>query len=77
MLTFAAMLLQHAHDRARALRAGPGRDRGASALEWAVIAAIVVVAASVIGGVIFQIVNDKSDDLVKCANQPVGSSCGG
>ena len=50
------------------------RDAGASALEFAVIAAIDVVAASVIGAVIFNVVQDKSTQLDACANQPVGSA---
>lgn len=50
-----------------------GRDLGASALEWAIIAAVVVVAASVIGGVIYNIVDTKSTQLEQCANQPIGS----
>ncbi|MBC7372717.1 MAG: hypothetical protein H7323_01835 [Frankiales bacterium] len=50
------------------------RDAGASALEFAIIAAIVVVAASVIGAVIFNIVQTKSEQLDSCANQPIGSA---
>ena len=50
------------------------RDAGASALEFAIIAAIVVVAASVIGAVIYNIVDSKSSQLEDCANQPVGSA---
>ncbi|WP_432497294.1 hypothetical protein [Kineococcus auxinigenes] len=62
--------------RARQAAAG-GRDAGASALEWAIIAAVVVVAASVIGGVIFNIVQTKGADLQECANVAVGSACAG
>lgn len=51
-----------------------GRELGASALEWAIIAAVVVVAASVIGGVIYNIVDTKSQQLEECANQPIGSA---
>ena len=54
--------------------AGRGRDRGASALEFAIIAAIVVIAASVIGAVIYNIVSTKSTKLNDCANQPIGSA---
>lgn len=50
------------------------RDAGASALEFAIIAAIVVVAASVIGAVIYNIVDTKSQQLDDCANQPIGSA---
>jgi len=56
-------------------RLGRGaRDAGASALEFAIIAAIVVVAASVIGAVIYNIVDTKSQQLDDCANQPIGSA---
>ncbi len=50
-------------------------EDGATVLEWALIAAVVVVAASIIGAVIFNIVQDKSGKLNDCANQPVGSRC--
>ena len=61
----------------RSGRRGPA-DLGASALEWAIIAAVVVVAASVIGGIVFNIVQTKSDQLEQCATQPVGSAaCAG
>ena len=53
------------------------RDAGASALEFAIIAAIVVVAASVIGAVIFNVVRDKSTDLENCAEVAIGSECAG
>ncbi|WP_432506992.1 hypothetical protein [Kineococcus arenarius] len=63
---------------ARGRRAAAGdRDAGASALEWAIIAAVVVVAASVIGGVVFNIVKTKGADLEKCASVAVGSACAG
>ena len=42
----------------------PQRDeRGATVLEWALIAAVVVVAASIIAAVIFNIIETKSQDL--------------
>lgn len=75
MIQLGVLLLQHAVDRARSLRARDDLDRGASALEWAIIAAVVVVAASVIGGVIFNIVQNKSAALDACANAPVGAAC--
>jgi Flp pilus assembly pilin Flp len=52
-------------------------EGGATVLEWALIAAVVVVAASIVAAVILKIVNKKSGDLESCANQPVGSKCGG
>lgn len=61
--------------RDRTARLGAtARDRGASAIEFAIIAAVVVVAASVIGGVIYNIVDTKSEQLDQCANQPIGSA---
>lgn len=42
------------------------RDRGASALEWAVISAILVTAAVIIGGVIYTVVDNKSNDIKAC-----------
>ncbi|WP_432492146.1 hypothetical protein [Kineococcus gypseus] len=62
--------------RARRAAAG-GRDAGASALEWAIIAAVVVVAASVIGGVVFNVVKTKGADLAECAGVAVGEACAG
>jgi Flp pilus assembly pilin Flp len=41
-------------------------DRGASALEWAVISAILVTAAVIIGGVIYNVVQDKSNQIESC-----------
>jgi Flp pilus assembly pilin Flp len=72
MISFALLLLQDAHARFRRIRQD---ETGASVLEWALIAAVVVVAASIIGAVIFNIVQDKSGELENCANQPAGSSC--
>ena len=72
MISLAVLLLQDAHARFRRIR----RDEaGASVLEWALIAAVVVVAASIIGGVIYKIVTDKSAQLDSCANQPAGGKC--
>jgi len=74
MISLAVLLLQDA--RARFLRARHQED-GASVLEWALIAAVVVVAASIIGAVIFNIVQNKSTQLDDCANKPAGTACGG
>jgi Flp pilus assembly pilin Flp len=73
MISFALLLLQDAHARFRRLR---DDETGASVLEWALIAAVVVVAASIIGAVIFNIVQNKSTQLNDCANKPAGSACG-
>jgi hypothetical protein len=76
MLGYGIALVRYARVRARAARAAGPADLGASALEWAIIAAIVVVAASIIGAVVMQLVRDKSTQLQDCANQPLGSECG-
>lgn len=73
MISLAVMLLQDAHFRFRRIRQS---EDGASVIEWAMIAAIVVVAASVIGVVVMKIVNDKSTQLSDCASKPAGSACG-
>lgn len=59
--------------RALARVRSAGRTLGASAIEWAVISAIVVTAAVVIGGIIYNVVEDKGGDISRCADQPVGS----
>lgn len=41
-------------------------DTGASALEWAIIAAVSVVMATLIGGIIYKIVDARSTDIQKC-----------
>jgi hypothetical protein len=61
--------------RARALRAEPRRDLGASALEWAIISAILVTASVLIGGIVYKVVQDKGKDLETCANTAIGGQC--
>jgi len=73
MISLAVMLLQDAHSRFRRIRRS---EDGASVIEWAMIAAIVVVAASVIGVVVMKIVTNKSAQLDDCASKPAGSACG-
>jgi len=57
------------------LRAARRDERGATVLEWALIAAAVVVAASIIAAVIFRIIDTKSGQLEDCANQPANVQC--
>lgn len=59
----ARQLFFYARLRAEALRARKDNQWGASAVEWAVISAIVVVAAVIIGTAIQNLVNDKKDTL--------------
>jgi hypothetical protein len=73
LLTVLAALTAATARTSRRMARG-ARDAGASALEFAIIAAIVVVAASVIGAVIYNIVDTKSQQLDDCANQPIGSA---
>lgn len=72
MLWFGVTLMRGAVGHARDLRRN---ERGATVLEWAQIAAVIVVAASVIGAVVYNIVTTKSDSLEQCANMPAGSTC--
>jgi Flp pilus assembly pilin Flp len=75
MFWYVGVLVDIVVGRVQTLRDDEHRDLGASALEWAIIAAISVVIASVIGAVVYKVVNDKGNDLQNCANQPVGTSC--
>jgi hypothetical protein len=50
-------------------------DRGASALEWAIIAAIAVVFASLVATSIKTVITDKTGQLEHCANAGVGEKC--
>jgi hypothetical protein len=75
MLVYLGLLTDVLRARVSELRTGPRRDLGASALEWAIIAAIAVVIASVIGAVIYNVVKDKGGSIQKCAKVAVDSSC--
>ena len=74
MLFLAGYLWAELGARVRALRAAD-RDRGASALEWAIIAAISVVIATIIGTVVYNVVSHKAQDVANCGDQPVGGNC--
>jgi hypothetical protein len=74
MLFVVSILCDELRHRVRQMHAS-GRDRGASALEWAIIAAISVVIATIIGAVVYNVVSNKSSDIQKCGDQPVGSKC--
>jgi Flp pilus assembly pilin Flp len=75
-LQLAHLLWCHGLARARVARSTrtADRDLGASAIEWAVISAILVTAAVLIGGVVYSVVRSKSRALETCANQPVGTA---
>jgi Flp pilus assembly pilin Flp len=74
MLIYVHLLTDVLLDRVRAVRAGERRDVGASALEWAIIAAIAVVIASIVGYAVYNVVDTKSTNITDCGNQPVGSA---
>lgn len=58
--------------RARQARA-PHLDRGATALEWAVISMILLTAAIFIGGVVYRVVQDRAAKIDSCGSAPVGA----
>ena len=77
MYLYAAGMAEGLKARLWAMGGEEGEDRqlGASALEWAIIAAISVVMATVIGSVIYNVVSSKSDQVQNCANQAVSTKC--
>lgn len=75
MFVYVSVLVDVLVGRLQALRERENRDLGASALEWAIIAAISVVIATIIGTVVYNIVSKKSTDITNCGNQPVGTQC--
>ena len=75
MVVLVGLLWGELRHRVGAVRSSERRDLGASALEWAIIAAISVVIATIIGAVVYNLVNDKADNIQKCGSQPVGSKC--
>jgi Flp pilus assembly pilin Flp len=66
-------LLQYALTQARALRSREDAELGASAIEWAIISAVVVTAAVVIGGIIYNIVDTKGKAITNCGNVTPGT----
>jgi Flp pilus assembly pilin Flp len=75
MLLLVGVLVDVLRGRVAALREDENRDLGASALEWAIIAAISVVIASIIGAVVYNVVSDKGKSLQDCADSPPGTPC--
>ena len=49
--------------------------RGASALEWALIAAVVVVAAALIGAAVFNVIQTRAAQVQQCGNVAAGGTC--
>jgi Flp pilus assembly pilin Flp len=50
-------------------------ERGATVVEWALIAAIVVVAASIVAAVVLRIVDAQGAVPVDCTAQPTSVEC--
>lgn len=60
----------------RALSTDDKKDFGASALEWAIIAALSVLMASIIGAVVYKLVADKGKAITDCtALQAKNTTC--
>lgn len=74
MFFYVGVLVDMLVGRVQALREDDSRDFGASAIEWAIIAAISVIIATVIGGIVYKVVSDKGTQLQSCANQ-VSTNC--
>jgi Flp pilus assembly pilin Flp len=72
MYLYIFMLIGVVRARVTAVRSKETRDLGASAIEWAIIAAVSVVIATLIGGIIYNVVSKKGDDLQKCADTVAG-----
>ncbi|SOC57519.1 hypothetical protein [Ornithinimicrobium cerasi] len=51
------------------------KERGASALEWALIAAVVVVAAALIGAAVFNVIQTRAAQVQQCGNVAAGGTC--
>lgn len=73
MLNYVQFLTDVLIGRVQDLRSAERRERGASALEWAIIAAIAVVIASIVGYAVYNAVNNQTATIDKCGSQPVGS----
>jgi Flp pilus assembly pilin Flp len=71
-LQMARTLWRYGLLRARTVRE-KDLDRGATALEWAVISAILVTAAVFIGGIVYTVVQDKGKALEECAGAEAGT----
>ncbi|MGP3971009.1 hypothetical protein [Streptomyces sp. 6N223] len=60
--------------RGRVERARAQEDRGASAIEWVVIAAVVVTVVAAVGYVISQALNDRAEDVSNCIEGTDGTA---
>lgn len=51
------------------------KDRGASALEWALIAAVVVAAAALIGAAVWGVIENRAAEVTRCGGVGPGGNC--
>ena len=51
------------------------KDRGASALEWALIAAVVVAAAALIGAAVWNVIDTRAAEVTRCGGVGPGGNC--
>ncbi len=69
MFFFVGVLYDQLRGRiAIALEDDPDKDLGASAIEWAIIAAISVIMAAAIGYAIFRVVDTKKGQIQSCSD---------
>jgi Flp pilus assembly pilin Flp len=62
-----------AYLRGRVERARSEEDRGASAIEWVVIAAVVVSIVGIVGGILYTALRDRAQDVERCIDGVDGS----
>jgi len=63
--------------RVRIARARSGElERGASAVEWVVISMIVVGICAVVGGVLYNALNDRAGNVKDCINGTTATTTG-
>lgn len=74
MISYIGVLIDVLRGRIEHVRKG-GLDRGASALEWAIIAGVSVLIATFIGVVIYHFVQAKGNQLQSCQDVPAGQQC--
>lgn len=67
---YARMLIVLVRGRAQQARREGRNEIGASAIEWAIISAVVVVLALAIAGVIQNVVNDNTNKIQDGSNTP-------
>lgn len=67
-LSLTRLAIHYTRARARQARAAGRNEIGASAVEWAIISAIVVVAAIAIGAVIRTVVTENTQDIQEGSN---------